>query len=46
MNDEWNLIKLMNLNQNDTAISALENEDTNGCTDSTDFIDGYGFFGN
>jgi hypothetical protein len=26
------------------AVSDLENYDTNGCTDFTDFIDLYGFF--
>jgi hypothetical protein len=28
-----------------TAIFVLENDDTNGCTDGTDFTDWYGFFG-
>jgi hypothetical protein len=28
------------------AISALENYDTNGCTDFTDCTDSYGFFEN
>jgi hypothetical protein len=33
------------ISRHSSAISVLENYDTNGCTDGTDFTDWYGFFG-